>query len=294
MISLGGQPGAGKTKAGEAVQGMHPGRDFVEINGDDYRQYVPGYDRILREDPHRMPDLTAPLAGRWVGQAVDRALQERVSFQIEGTWGNPAMVAETIQRAKQAGYATHAAVVAVPAALSRASILERYYGAINGGRPPRWTPIDRHEQVVATLGQAVEQIAADPAVDRFSILNRDGQVLYDQPYHSARAHGARTLYQRHTDRPLTAEEVQLIEATTARLAPHFTDPTRHSSDEFAIWQELRSIAATGAPTPTRDDLAALQRLRAITFGTTNPTAAPQQPSSRPRQTPSDRGHDLER
>lgn len=51
-VFVGGQPGAGKTRAVHMIldMGLHEGT-LLPVNGDDLRQYHPGYDRLCDEDP---------------------------------------------------------------------------------------------------------------------------------------------------------------------------------------------------------------------------------------------------
>ena len=51
-VFVGGQPGAGKTRATHLVRvsGLHDG-PLLPVNGDDLRQYLPDYDRLCDEEP---------------------------------------------------------------------------------------------------------------------------------------------------------------------------------------------------------------------------------------------------
>lgn len=64
-VFVGGQPGAGKTRATHLVRvsGLHDG-PLLPVNGDDLRQYHPDYDRLCDEEPLAMPERTAKASGR--------------------------------------------------------------------------------------------------------------------------------------------------------------------------------------------------------------------------------------
>ncbi len=68
---------------------------------------------------------------------------------------------------------------AVPPALSSLAILERYYRDRSAGLPARWTPASAHDNAVANLPATVRAVAASLLVDRLTVIDRDGGVLYD-------------------------------------------------------------------------------------------------------------------
>lgn len=86
-VLLGGQPGAGKSNAGRLAAGQVPG-GVVSIVGDEFRQFHPQYREVMRDDPLRMPDVTAQAAGRWIQMSVEHANEHGYSALVEGTWRN--------------------------------------------------------------------------------------------------------------------------------------------------------------------------------------------------------------
>ena len=72
-----------------------------------------------------------------------------------------------------------AAALAVPPVLSRLAMLERYYRDRSVGLPARWTPAEAHDNAVANLPATVRAVAASLLVDRLTVIDRDGGVLYD-------------------------------------------------------------------------------------------------------------------
>ena len=178
-IFLGAQPGAGKTRAQNVIKQQYRNESLISIVGDDFRQYVPGYDGMIRDHPLNMPDLTAHAAGVWTGMAVEYARDHGFSCIIEGTWRNPHTVLDEAQRAKAAGRRTYGVIVAVPPVLSRLGILERYYyDKLNGGEA-RWTPPDAHEHTIKALPDNLRTISASPLIDELSVTDRTGDMLYE-------------------------------------------------------------------------------------------------------------------
>ena len=49
LVSIGAQPGAGKTRALEAsLKTFYSGQTFVSIIGDDFRKFHPDYKKVMR------------------------------------------------------------------------------------------------------------------------------------------------------------------------------------------------------------------------------------------------------
>ncbi|MGJ9540731.1 zeta toxin family protein [Actinotignum sp. GS-2025c] len=180
-IFVGGQPGAGKTKAQTAVLARYAEESITQIIGDDLRAFHPDYEWLINNDPLRMPEVTAPASGQWIAMCMQWAIENSFSTLVEGTWRNTAMVIEEADKARKAGRRTHAVVVAVPPLLSQAGLLERFYFDRLEGRAARWTPPKAHEVAVEALEQTVTVIcASDSPFERFTVMNRDGDYLYDE------------------------------------------------------------------------------------------------------------------
>lgn len=179
-VFVGGQPGAGKTRATHMVRvsGLHDG-PLLPVNGDDLRQYHPDYDRLCDEEPLAMPERTAKASAEWIRMTMEHVTANGISAVVEGTWRNAATVLDEAANAKRAGRSTHAVVLAVPPALSRLAILERYYRDRSAGLPARWTPASAHDNAVANLPVTVRAVAMSPLVDRLTVISRDGGILYD-------------------------------------------------------------------------------------------------------------------
>ena len=178
-VFLGAQPGAGKTNAQSIITGMYGSGSLMPIVGDDFRSYHPDYETLLKTNPLEMPNKTARAAGIWTGMAVEWARENSVSCIIEGTWRNKLTVLQEVERAVNANRKTHAILLAVPPILSRLSILGRYYTDMECGRRARWTPPEAHDETVRNLPDNVEEIAAEGVFDRYTVITREGVVLYD-------------------------------------------------------------------------------------------------------------------
>ncbi|WP_295027334.1 zeta toxin family protein [uncultured Mobiluncus sp.] len=215
-IFLGGQPGAGKTQGKNYALAQFPPDTVAEIIGDDFRRHHPDYEYLITHEPLKMPHATAPASGAWVGMCVEYAEANRISFLVEGTWRNAATVLDTARRAKELGRQTHAVVLAVPPLVSLAGIAERFYRDMLRGFPARWTPPTAHDVTVDSLVQNIGEIVnatylGDPMIDRFTVTNRSGEILYD----GAACAEAVDIFQEHFERPLTLSEQKIVRDTLA-------------------------------------------------------------------------------
>lgn len=205
---------AGKTRATHLVRvsGLHDG-PLLPVNGDDLRQYHPDYDRLCDEEPLAMPERTAKASAVWIRMTMEYADENGIPAIVEGTWRNAATVLDEAANAKRAGRSTHAVVLAVPPALSSLAILERYYRDRSAGLPSRWTPASAHDNAVANLPATVRAVAMSPLVDRLTVIDRDGGVLYD----GADPDMFAGQWERGFHRPLSAAEAADARMRLARI-----------------------------------------------------------------------------
>jgi hypothetical protein len=127
VIFLGGQPGAGKSVTAEGLRRDFAGRGgLVWVTWDDFRPYHPEYERLLAERPADMPDVTRPAARWWQDRAAAYLRDRQFNVLLEGGFRDPDAVLASADRFATDGYLVHVAALAVPAAMSRLGIIERY------------------------------------------------------------------------------------------------------------------------------------------------------------------------
>ncbi|MFD1101584.1 zeta toxin family protein, partial [Schaalia naturae] len=177
FVSVGGQPGAGKGGVLSDVQRSLPGA--VIINGDELRRFHPDYARLMREEPLRMPEVTSPASGAWVGMATAYLRGQRISAVVETTLRDAAMLGGEFEAFKAVGYKTELRVVAVPLEVSRAGILSRYIEQVERSGTGRWTPGAAHDMAAANVRGTVHDLVASGVVDRVVVQNREGRVFHD-------------------------------------------------------------------------------------------------------------------
>ncbi|MDO5741448.1 MAG: zeta toxin family protein [Vagococcus sp.] len=182
FISIGGQPGSGKTLALKRFLGVaYPQRQVYTIIGDEYRAFHPNYSSFIKHvDPEVMPRETADFSGDMVRRSLQYVSVYKCDTCLEGTFRQVDMVKNTISRFRDAGFRTHAVVLAVPPALSLLGCIERYITAKLSDVNARWTPLDLHDDGVKGTRTVVQELGKLSKLCRLTIVDRDGKFHFDK------------------------------------------------------------------------------------------------------------------
>ena len=270
LVLVGGQPGAGKSKAISRIEAQHPG--IVEVIGDDLRNFHPDYDRLMQEAPLAMPAATAQASGRWVGMAIEYLRERRRGTLIETTLRQPGVVRETVAGFRQAGYRTELHVVAVPLEVSRLGTISRYVGQVEESGAGRWTPAAAHDTAAEAVSGTVVELVEAGAIDHVSIENRQGEAYYEaspQPGECAEVaqEAARAIAAAREVAGLPEAEARawLETATAAVRACARTgqsDPDLLTTIGRVVGRDARLVAQAAYPGDPRSQERALDVLRA--------------------------------
>lgn len=177
---VGGQPGAGKTRAAVTARGL-TSESVAAIIGDRLRGDHPEYARLIETDLIGMPDVTAPALAFWVERAIAHARARRYSVLVEGTFRRPEVTIGTARDFREAGYRTHLVALAVPAWESRLGILDRFVSDHSTGEETaRWTSASSHDAGYAGTPRTIREAIGAGVVDRLTIMDRGSAILFDQ------------------------------------------------------------------------------------------------------------------
>ena len=179
-VLLGGQPGAGKSTIAAQLQRQFAGHGgLVWVTWDDFRPFHPDYERLLTEQPAAMPDVTRPAARWWQDRAAAWLRAGRYNTLLEGGFRDPSAVLASAESFAEAGYHVHVSALAVPAALSRLGIIERYARQAEVAGAGRWTTAASHDADYTGTVETLRLAHASPAVARISLWTRDGLIHDD-------------------------------------------------------------------------------------------------------------------
>lgn len=179
VVFVAGQPGAGKTKTTEAVvESLQRHGGAVVVNSDFYKPYHPAYARLLANDDTTAAPYTSLDGRRWMAKAEAYLIEARANVVIETTMRDPGDFQEPARMFRQAGYRAEAAIIAVPAALSRVGILARYEQQVAASGHGRLTEATNHDAAYTGVQQAAEEIDRDRIVDIVTIWSRGNHLVF--------------------------------------------------------------------------------------------------------------------
>jgi UDP-N-acetylglucosamine kinase len=178
LVLLGGQPGAGKSRAGARLTAEHGG-PITPLSGDDLCVFHPDYRRLISANPEQAGPVLAEATSAWVREAIQDAFENRHSLLLEGTFGDPTTTVATAARFNQAGFQVRIVAIASPRVLSIITAASRYLRDLRAGAPARFTRLSAHDRGYEGTARLVESIDPATPADRVTILSRNGRILYD-------------------------------------------------------------------------------------------------------------------
>lgn len=178
LVLLGGQPGAGKSRAGARLTAEH-GAVITPLSGDDLRIFHPDFRRLISASPEQAGPVLAEATSAWVRAAIQDALETRYSVLLEGTFGDPTTTLATAARFRNAGFQVRIVAVASPRVLSIITAASRYLRDLRAGAPARFTRLSAHDRGYGGTARLIESVDPDTPSDRITILSRNGSILYD-------------------------------------------------------------------------------------------------------------------
>lgn len=246
-VIFGGQPGAGKSAAvDDAVQALAGRGGAVQVIGDDLRSFHPRYAPLMERDDKTAAFYTDRDSGRWVEKSIAYAKEHRLNLIIEGTMRSPAVVADTMQGLRQAGYEIDARALAVNERLSWQGVMQRYEAQKQDRGAGRMTAPHSHRDAYNGMPDTLERIERERLADRVTVYRRGGQAIYSNELQDGewkQAPQARQVLEAERARPLTLQERQAYAEGFDRLAEQMARPGRNASaDELRQVHELRTQA----------------------------------------------------
>ena len=172
-IMLGGQPAAGKTRLIEKLVDLNVDRNFITINGDEFRTYHPRYHKISEQHGPEAPRLTQPFSNALVEFAKQECLRRRHDMIIEGTMRTFGVIERTVAELRQYNYEVEAHVLAIPAEDSLLGIFRRYEGELQLTGFGRFSAIAVHDEAYRQIPHNVLLAHQQHLFDRIMLYSRD-------------------------------------------------------------------------------------------------------------------------
>lgn len=177
-ILLGGQPASGKTRLFEFIQQDNPDIDFIEINGDEYRQYHPRATEINEEYGQDAPKYTQSFSNALVEYLKAECLRLRRNFIIEGTMRSYNVIERTAREVKKAGFRCEAHALAISRQDSLLGIFLRFERDKQRTGVGRFSPIEVHDEAYRQIPLNLAKASTEQLFHRISVYIRkpDGQL----------------------------------------------------------------------------------------------------------------------
>jgi Zeta toxin len=151
-IILGGQPASGKTQLFEHIQNnIYPDKQFVIINGDEYRALHPRSNDIATKHGKDYADETQPFANSLVKFMKEECIKRCFNFILESTFRSIETIKESSEELKKENHKTAVHALSVPYWDSILGIFERYEGQIEQTGFGRFSPLATHNEAFKVL-----------------------------------------------------------------------------------------------------------------------------------------------
>ncbi len=178
LVLLGGQPGAGKSRATHRILADYQ-HTLVPLSGDDLRAFHPHYRHLVTDRPTAAPGIIAEATAHWVLASIDHARTTKRSLLLEGTFHTPHLTLRTAQQFADAGFHVHVIIVGTPRHESLLAVTSRYYQQRALGQPARFTSRPAHDRGYDGTTALVAALDGSSHVDRVTILDRSGANVFD-------------------------------------------------------------------------------------------------------------------
>ena len=230
---LGGQPGAGKNRLTQILQ-RSSGGNMMVINGDDFRRHHPDAERLYARHGADAARYTADFAGYITEKAIREASEDGYNLIIEGTFRTARVPLNTLYDLQGKGYRTGVAIMAVPAEISWASVIERYEKQLAVGEAARMTPRSHHDRVVDRLAANANTVYRECKLEDFLVYSREHK-LYD-------SRTQRGLPGEYINAELNRLSLNVLSLGNAKLMDEFTSRLQENPKMPFAEQEARILA----------------------------------------------------
>lgn len=277
VVFVAGQPGAGKTKTTDAIKRRLDQRGgAIVVNSDFYKPHHPEYSRLLAEDDRTAAPYTSMDGRRWMALAEQYLIDNRVDALVETTMRDPGDFAEPAAMFRAAGYQVEVAILAVPEALSRLGIVQRYHDQVQQLGHGRLTARSNHDAAYQGVQLAAADIDQHRLVDEVKVYRRGNHLLYSNTLDAGvwrEPPATATAIKTERHRPWDPQETQAfaaaVEKLSAEMGPEWraelqditrlAEPVAHREVSLPRLALPASSAARAFPAATRDALASSSR-----------------------------------
>ena len=177
-ITLGGQPGAGKSNIYDIARKRFS-NNIVEIDCDAFRIFHPYYKQIKnifgKEDAFK----TNPFVFKIVDLLIEELSNEKYNLIIESSLNSPNSALENGKTLPPKGYQVELHIMATPKAVSWQGTIDRYNKDLNKDGNSRAVSKEFHDKVVENICQSLYIVKKSGLMSNIFIFDRNKNCLYD-------------------------------------------------------------------------------------------------------------------
>lgn len=132
----------------------------------------------MAEDDATVGAYTSVDGRKWMAKVHAYSIEQRFDVIMESAMTKPADFLEPVQQYRAAGYRVEVAVLAVPEALSRLGVVDRYRAEVASTGRGRVIDAEIHDTTYRGVLDAAGQIDRDQLAHHVFVLRRGNETLY--------------------------------------------------------------------------------------------------------------------
>ena len=178
-ITLGGQPGSGKSNIYEIAKKRFS-NNIVELDCDAFRIYHPYYKQIKHIFGKEDACKTNPFVFKAVDLLIEELSNQKYNLIIESSLKSPKSALENGKILPPKGYKVELHVMATPKNVSWEGTIDRYNVELKKGGNPRAVPKEFHDRVVENICQSLDVVRKSGLMSNILLFNRNKNCIYDE------------------------------------------------------------------------------------------------------------------
>ena len=177
-ITLGGQPGAGKSNLYEIARKRFS-NNIVELDLDSFRVFHPYYWQIKKIYVKNDVIKTNPFVFKIVDMLIDELSNKKYNLIIESSLNSPYSSLYNGKNLPPKGYKVELHIMATPRKISWQGTIDRYNKDVKNKRSSRAVSKEFHDMVVSNICHSLEIVKKSELMSNILIYNRNKNCLYN-------------------------------------------------------------------------------------------------------------------
>lgn len=177
-ITLGGQPGAGKSNIYHIARKRFS-NNIVELDCDAFRVYHPYYKEIKNIFGKDDAIKTNPFVFKAVDLLIEELSNEKYNLIMESSLNSPNSALDNGKNLPPKGYKVELQIMATPKQISWQGTIDRYNKELKNGGSPRAVSKEFHDKVVQNICKSLDTVKKSGLMSNILIYDRNKNCLYD-------------------------------------------------------------------------------------------------------------------